>query len=119
MYDVFERLLSEKNLTPYQVSKATGVSQATLSAWKKRGGNISYTHGIKIADYLGVSYDYLIGAEEQPRKKLYATDLFAGIGSNPTLMEIPGSVRKCLRDETLSSELEEYAKYLLHRRDLE
>lgn len=34
MYEKFAKLLEEKHVTAYQVSKATGISTATLSAWK-------------------------------------------------------------------------------------
>lgn len=35
MYSVFERLMKEKNVTAYRVSMETGISQATLSDWKR------------------------------------------------------------------------------------
>lgn len=34
MYEKFQLLLDKTNKTPYQVSKDTGVSTATLSSWK-------------------------------------------------------------------------------------
>ena len=36
MYEVFEILLQKFNVTTYQVSKATGISQSTFSNWKSR-----------------------------------------------------------------------------------
>lgn len=36
MYDVFEQLLQKFGVTTYQVSKATGIPQSTLSNWKVR-----------------------------------------------------------------------------------
>ena len=36
MYEIFEQLLQLFGVTAYQVSKATGVSQTTLSNWKKK-----------------------------------------------------------------------------------
>lgn len=35
MYEKFERLLSERNLTSYKVSLATGIAQSSLSDWKR------------------------------------------------------------------------------------
>lgn len=35
-YSVFERLCSERNVSPADVSKATGVTTSTLSQWKKK-----------------------------------------------------------------------------------
>lgn len=34
MYEKFQSLLDKTNKTPYQVSKDTGISTATLSSWK-------------------------------------------------------------------------------------
>ena len=34
MYENFARLLEQHGLTPYRVSKDTGISQSTLSDWK-------------------------------------------------------------------------------------
>ena len=34
MYSVFEQLLQKYNMTAYKVSKATGVTQTSLSNWK-------------------------------------------------------------------------------------
>lgn len=66
MYEIFERLLKQHNVTPYKVAKATGISTSTLSEWK----NGSYTPKAdklqKIADYFNVTVDYLLGNEEIP-----------------------------------------------------
>jgi len=66
MYDRFEELLKVRNVTPYKVSQETGVSQPTLSDWK-RGTSTPKTDKLqKIADYFGVSLDYLIGKSDIP-----------------------------------------------------
>lgn len=61
MYEIFEQLLQLKRVTPYQVSKATGISQPTLSAWKKGTYTPKQDKLQKVADYFGVSLDYLLG----------------------------------------------------------
>lgn len=64
MYDIFEQLLQERGITAYKVSKETGVTQSTLSDWK-RGRSTPKTDNMKkIADYLGVTVDYLMTGEE-------------------------------------------------------
>ena len=54
MYRKFEELLKVNNVTAYQVAKATEISTATLTEWKKG----TYTPKIdklkKIADYFGI-----------------------------------------------------------------
>ena len=59
MYEIYEKILKERGLSSYQVSKATGISQQTLSYWKS-GRSIPKTDKLKrIADFLGVSLEYL------------------------------------------------------------
>ena len=61
MYERFAELLKEKGLTAYRISKEINVSQSTLSDWKK-GKSTPKTDKLQlIADYLGVSIDYLVG----------------------------------------------------------
>jgi len=76
MYTVFEHLLQERNVSPYQVSKATGVSQTTLSSWKTRNSEPTASTLKKIADYFGVSVDYLLTGDELKRDPYHAAELF-------------------------------------------
>lgn len=65
MYEIFERLLQKHNLSAYKVSKATGVTQSTLSDWK-RGRSTPKTDTMqKLADFFDVSVDYMMGRESE------------------------------------------------------
>ena len=60
MYEIFEQLLQKNNVTAYKVSKETGVTQSTLSDWK-RGRSTPKSDKLKIlADYFGVSIEYFL-----------------------------------------------------------
>lgn len=60
MYEKFERLLKERNLTPYRVSLDTGIAQSTLSDWKS-GRSKPKVDKLKIlADYFGVPIEYFL-----------------------------------------------------------
>lgn len=61
MYSIFEKLMSEAGETHYQVAKATGVSQSTLSDWKLGKTTPRNPTMKKIADHYGVSVSYLKG----------------------------------------------------------
>ena len=37
MYEIFEQLLQKYGVSAYKVAKATGVTQSTLSDWKREG----------------------------------------------------------------------------------
>ncbi len=66
MYDIYEKLLEIKGVTTADVCKATGISQSTMSNWKKRQNNLSAKNAQKVADYFGVSVDYLMSGRERP-----------------------------------------------------
>lgn len=70
MYEIFSELLQKYGVTPYKVSKETGVSQSTLSDWKRGISTPKPDKLQKIADYFGVSLTYLLtGNTTEPEKK--------------------------------------------------
>lgn len=64
MYEKFSKLLQEKDLTAYRVSKDTGVSQQTLSDWKKGKSQPKTDKLRKIAKYFDVPVEYFTDEEE-------------------------------------------------------
>ena len=74
MYEIFEQLLQKFGVTPYKVSKQTGVTQTTLSNWKNGKSTPSNSNLQKIADYFGVSVDYLMTGKEKEGDKYYLND---------------------------------------------
>ena len=60
MYQKFSDLLEERNITPYQVSKDTGIATATLTEWKKGTYSPKLDKLKKLADYFGVSIEYFL-----------------------------------------------------------
>ena len=64
MYEVYQRLLDEKGLKNADVARATGISNMTLSDWK-RGKSVPKSDKMrKIAEYLNVSVDYLMTGKD-------------------------------------------------------
>ena len=69
MYEIFENLLQKYGVTTYKVAKETGISQTTFSNWKS-GRSTPKTDALqKIADYFGVTLDYLTTGQESVTKK--------------------------------------------------
>lgn len=64
-FERFSELCKERNETPNSVAKKIGVSSGSVTAWKN-GTEPRNTTIIKIADYLGVSTDYLLGNVNDP-----------------------------------------------------
>ena len=60
MYSKYEELLKKSGETSYQVSKATGVGQNTLSNWKTGRSQPKIGKLQKIADYFGVPVTYFL-----------------------------------------------------------
>ncbi len=60
MYGKFLKLITEQGLTPYKVSKETGISQVTLSDWKAGRSTPKVDKLQKIAKLLGVKIEDLL-----------------------------------------------------------
>lgn len=65
MYEIFEQLLRINKVTPYKVAKETGIATSTLTDWKKGRSTPKQDKLQKIADFFGVTMDYLMGTEEK------------------------------------------------------
>lgn len=65
MYEIFAKLLEERGVTAYKVSKATGIAGSTFSDWKSGRSTPKQDKLQKIADYFGVSVDFLITGKEE------------------------------------------------------
>ena len=75
MYEVFEQLLQKYGVTSYKVSKETGVTQTSLINWKSGRNTPSAKTLQKIADYFGVTVDYLMTGKEELKEN--STELTA------------------------------------------
>ena len=76
MYDIFQSLLEAHGCTAYQVSKATGIPTATLSAWKKGKYTPKAANMQKIADYFGVDVSIFYGGmAELPQEIVYTGEI--------------------------------------------
>ena len=69
MYEVFEQLLQKNGVTPYKVAKEAGVTQTALSNWKSGRSTPTTKTLQKIADYFGVTIDYLMTGKESDLSK--------------------------------------------------
>ncbi|WP_251501951.1 helix-turn-helix domain-containing protein [Otoolea muris] len=69
MYEIFVKLLEKYGVTAYKVSKATGIAGSTFSDWKNGRSVPKQDKLQKIADYFGVTIDYLMSGKEEPEKK--------------------------------------------------
>ena len=75
MYEIFEQLLQSYGITAYKFCKDTGISQSTISTWKKKGNLINGEMAKTIAEYFHVSVDYVMtGKEKNGGDKYYINE---------------------------------------------
>ncbi len=67
-YAKFERLLKSREVTVYQVSKATGIAASTFSDWKNGRSTPKADKLARIADYFEIGLDELMGTESGARQ---------------------------------------------------
>lgn len=106
MWEIFKYLCESRGVSAYKVSKDTGIPQPTFSEWKKG----KYTPKIEkmkiIADYFGVSIDYLMtGKEKSPDGKSELDEKLS------LLKNIMDSLSEDDRDDVL-----QYAEYKASKR---
>lgn len=77
MYEVFEQLLQKYGVTSYKVAKEAGVTQTALSNWKSGRSTPTTKTLQKIADYFGVTIDYLMTGKEDSERSEVKQELTA------------------------------------------
>lgn len=66
MYKIYAELRDLKGVSDYQVAKATGINRSMFSDWKS-GRSVPKRDRIeKIAEYFGVSPEYIITGSAEP-----------------------------------------------------
>ena len=63
-YDLFSQLCDQKGVSCKKAVTEAGLSHSLAAKWKKTGATPSGATLQKLADYFGVSTDYLLGGEE-------------------------------------------------------
>lgn len=102
--DNFIKLCAERNIAPTVVCKAIGLSNAAYSAWDNNSVPRRTTLK-KLADYFGVSVDYLLGKE----------DIAPASPIENNKKELLGHIDQ-MTDEQLE-QLKTYAKFLIENKN--
>lgn len=69
MYEIYCKLRDEKNLKDADVVRGTGITKSTFSDWKNGRSEPKRDKLQKIADYFGVTIDYLTTGKASDKKK--------------------------------------------------
>lgn len=69
------KYLEEKKMTQIEFAERTGISQSTISDWRRKGTNPSADKIMIICEVLGISpYELLQGTENKKHKEYKQTD---------------------------------------------
>ena len=119
MYERFAQLLKARGITPHTISKATGITSATFSSWKQGIYTPKLEKMQKIAEFLGVSVDYLMGRTETPNPTNIVakpeTPTFCGITELQPIFELQQKYTSLTEENQRA--LLEYADFLLYKQN--
>lgn len=109
-FERFSALCKERNETPNSVAKLIGASSGSVTAWKK-GTDPRNATLAKIADYFGVTTDYLLGKDH---KKAPAETSRRHICKDDIMFALARGNEDVITDE-MFEEIQNFADYVIQR----
>lgn len=115
MYEIFDKLLKEKGIRASDVSKATGIPGSTFSDWKSGRSKPKQDKLQKIADYFGVSVEYLMTGKSNPNIKVVdenenivvlddeALELIDSLRKNPEMRMLFSVSKKATKEDIIKA----------------
>ena len=100
MYEIFEHLLQIRGVSTYRVAKETGIPQQTFSKWKNGISTPKADKLQKIADYFGVSVEYLMGNDRTITKEdIELQNYLEELRTRPELKMLFSLTRNATKDD--------------------
>lgn len=75
MYEIYQKLRDERGLKDSDVAREASVSKSTFSDWKVGRSKPGIKKLQKIADFFGVTVDYLMTGKEEDKKDNSVIDI--------------------------------------------
>ena len=75
MYEIYQKLRDERGLKDSDVAREASVSKSTFSDWKVGRSKPGIKKLQKIADFFGVTVDYLMTGKEEDKKENSIIDI--------------------------------------------
>lgn len=75
MYEIYQKLRDERGLKDSDVAREASVSKSTFSDWKVGRSKPGIKKLLKIADFFGVTVDYLMTGKEEDKKENSVIDI--------------------------------------------
>lgn len=107
MWEIFEQLMKRAGVSISEVGRKTGISPSTLTDWRAGRYKPKADKMQRIADYFGVSVDYLTTGQDTPKesssgKTYYFSDETAAAAQemfdDPDLHALMDAARGCPAD---------------------
>ena len=67
--EIFVKLLQERNISTYKLTKDTGIPNGMISKWANGVQTPAAENLAKLSIYFGVSVDFLLGLDVVPNRK--------------------------------------------------
>ena len=119
MYEIYQKLRDERGLKDSDVAREASVSKSTFSDWKVGRSKPGIKKLQKIADFFGVTVDYLMTGKEEDKKENSVIDIkdelerMRDLLKNRTRHPIYYDGEK-LDDESLAAILAQYEMSLIY-----
>ena len=119
MYEIYQKLSDERGLKDSDVAREASVSKSTFSDWKVGRSKPGIKKLQKIADFFGVTVDYLMTGKEEDKKENSVIDIkdelerMRDLLKNRTRHPIYYDGEK-LDDESLAAILAQYEMSLIY-----
>lgn len=108
-YDKYCELCKRRGISPSAAAIEMGINKGTVSIWKSKGTTPQTAILGKIADYFGVSVDYLLGNE--PKEKAPAKS--EGISKEDAMVALFGGRGEV--SQAMWEEAENYIDFIIER----
>lgn len=115
MYEIYCKIRDAAGCKDADVSKATGISKSTFSDWKSGRSKPKQEKLQKIADYFGVSVDYLMTGKNSSNIKAVdennnivvlddeALELIDSLRSNPEMRMLFSVSKKATKEDIIKA----------------
>ena len=115
MYEIYCKIRDVAGCKDADVSKATGISKSTFSDWKSGRSKPKQEKLQKIADYFGVSVDYLMTGKNSSNIKVVdennnivvlddeALELIDSLRSNPEMRMLFSVSKKATKEDIIKA----------------
>ena len=115
MYEIYCKIRDAAGCKDAYVSKATGISKSTFSDWKSGRSKPKQEKLQKIADYFGVSVDYLMTGKNSSNIKVVdennnivvlddeALELIDSLRSNPEMRMLFSVSKKATKEDIIKA----------------